>query len=127
MKIKVVMNVLIMMAGLNSCIHNNNGEKLIAPGDSINDKTIDKISVIEPPTFINRPDNTVVDLTTGRKAKVRIDSVSRDIVDEVTGKPLQFFVDPSNNDTFDTKGNKVNNALIKGRNNSWMIDKNKRN
>ena len=92
MKIKVI-NVLIMMAALSSCIHSNNGEKLMGPGDSINDKTIDKISVIEPPTFINRPDNTVADLTTGRKVKVRIDSVSRDIVDEATGKPLQFFID----------------------------------
>jgi len=54
-----------------------------------------------------------------------VDSISRDIIDEGTGKAVMFFIDPSTNDTFDRKGRRVNNALIKGNDNSWNVDESK--
>ncbi len=116
----------IIIAAWAGCYDNNNAERHVSrTTDSVNDNTIDKKGSIEPPTFIIRPDNTYVDLTNNKKVKVRVDSSSRDILDEATNKPVMFFIDPSTNDTFDRKGRRVNNALKKGSNNSWMIDESK--
>lgn len=117
----------IIIAGFSSCYDNNNIPEphITRTIDSVNDYTIDSPGLIEPPTFIIRPDNTYVDLTTGRKIKIAVDSASRNIIDEGTGRAVLFFIDPSTKDTFDTKGRRVNNALIKGNDNSWNVDEQK--
>ncbi|MEJ7831086.1 MAG: hypothetical protein WKF91_22965 [Segetibacter sp.] len=129
MKNKVLIGIgaIIIIAGLSACYDNNNNAEphITRTTDSVNDNTIDSTGLIEPPTFIIRPDNTYVDLTTGRKIKIVADSVSRDIIDEGTGEAVMFFIDPSTNDTFDRKGRRVNNALIKGNDNSWNVDESK--
>ncbi len=117
----------IIITALAGCYDNNNNSepRITRTADSVNDNTIDSNGLIEPPTFIVRPDNTYVDLTTGRKVNIRVDSISRDIIDEGTGEVVTFFIDPSTKDTFDRKGRRVNNALMKGNDNSWNVDESK--
>lgn len=119
--------LILVVAGLTGCYDNNNKHQdhITPTRDSVNDNTIDTDGLIEPPIFIVRPDNTYVDLTTGRKVKIRVDSISALITDKETGKVVDFIIDPSSKDTFDRKGRRVNNALKKGQNNSWSIDESK--
>ncbi len=116
----------LIIIGMPSCYDNNNNTEpyVTKTLDSVNDFTIDSSSLIEPPTFVMRPDNTYVDLVTGRKVKVRVDTVSHSIIDVVTRQPVSFFIDPATKDTFDVKGRRVNNALIRGNHNSWTVNEN---
>ncbi len=110
-----------------ACRDNNNTFKrqIALTTDSVSHNTVDSNILIEPSAFVIRADNTYVDLETGRKVKLRVDSISRDIIDDATNQLVPFFIDPSTNDTFDTKGRKVNNALIRANDSSWMIDETK--
>ncbi len=108
----------IIIAALAACYENNNNPKPYITRTDSN-------SLTDPPPINIRSDNTYVDLTTGIQVKVRVDSISRDIIDETTNQPVMFFIDPSTSDTFDRKGRRVNNALIRGNDNSWTVDESK--
>lgn len=132
MLIRIMKKVLIATASIiitafAGCNYANNNPEPHIPltADSVNINAIDSNSLIVPSTVILRPDNTYVDLITGIKVKVTIDSISRDIINEVTGQPVIFLVDPLRNDTFDRKGRRVNNALIRENDSLWKIDESK--
>lgn len=126
MKTKLITIVaVVIVAALTAAYYNSNNNREPPIAVTTDTVTIDSNILIDPPAFVIRPDNTYVDLATGRKVKVRVDSISRDIIDEATNQPVLFFIDPSANDTFDRKGRKVNNALIRANDSSWTVDESK--
>lgn len=68
------------------------------------------------------PSASYVDLRSGKKVKLRVDTVTKYIVNEVTNQPVMYYIDPSTNDTFDRQGRVVNRALIKGSNGDYTVD-----
>lgn len=63
-----------------------------------------------------------IDLKTGKKIRLRVDTITQFIVNEVTKEPVVFYIDPSTNDTFDTKGRLVNKALNRSTDGEYTIN-----
>ncbi len=63
-----------------------------------------------------------IDLKTGKKIRLHVDTITQFIVNEVTKEPIVFYIDPSNNDTFDTKGRLVNRALIRSSDGDYTLN-----
>ena len=70
-------------------------------------------------------DATYVDLNTGKKLALRMDSVNNVIIDNATSFPVPFFIDLETNDTIDQHGRIVNNAILPGKNGLWKLDEGK--
>jgi hypothetical protein len=65
-----------------------------------------------------------VDLNTGKTIQISHDDATGITTDIGTGKPVQFYINPITNDTFDTRGRLVNNALILA-DGGWEVDETK--
>ncbi len=63
-----------------------------------------------------------IDLKTGKKIRLRVDTVTQFVLNEVTKEPIVFYIDPATNDTFDARGRLVNKALIRNTDGDYTIN-----
>lgn len=68
------------------------------------------------------PSASYVDLSSGKKVRLRVDTVTKYIVNEVTNQPIMYYIDPTTNDTFDRQGRIVNRALRRGSSGDYTVD-----
>ncbi len=67
-------------------------------------------------------DHTYVDLNTGKKLELEMDTISQRVIDKTTRYPVPFFIDLTLNDTLDQNGRLINSAIRRVANGSWYID-----
>lgn len=70
-------------------------------------------------------DHTYVDLNTGKRLELEIDTISHRVIDKITRYPVLHFIDLTANDTLDQSGRVINRAIRKGADGSWYIDEDK--
>ncbi len=104
----------------------------LACGSNSDDRRIDDSATVqfESKLKINsayriKRDNTYVDLNTGKKLALSMDSVNNVIIDNATSFPVPFFIDLETKDTIDQHGRIVNNAILPGENGLWKLDEGK--
>ncbi len=70
-------------------------------------------------------DHTYVDLNTGKKLELEIDTISQRVIDKITRYPVLHFIDITVNDTLDQSGRVINSAIRRVADGSWYIDEDK--
>ena len=103
-----------------SC-HSNNDNKTNSDTAAVQMESKLKINSM----YRIKRDATYVDLNTGKKLALRMDSVNNVIIDNATSFPVPFFIDLETHDTIDQHGRIVNNAILPGKNGLWKLDEGK--
>jgi len=98
-----VIIIAILLAALYSC----------ANGDSDNVSPASEMLLKQRTVYEIKPDNTYVELNTGRKVKLQYDTISNRVTEQITNREIDYFVDQVSIDTVDAEGFVVNNRMRK--------------
>src|SRR4051812_44750070 len=91
------------------------------PAEQVGTETTTQTTTTRTRTIQLNPSSSYVDLTSGKKVRLRVDTVTKYIVNEVTNQPISYYIDPSTNDTFDRQGRIVNMALRRSTSGGYSV------
>jgi hypothetical protein len=67
-----------------------------------------------------KPDNTYVELNTGKVVKLQYDETTQRVKEQITNREIDYFIDQTTNDTVDATGRVVNYTLIKKQDGTYV-------
>jgi len=120
----------LLAAGLAMSCNNSQDTSVTTDSSSTTGTTVDTTAtttamaptVTTTTTVHLDPTRSYVDLKSGKKVRLRVDTVTKYIVNEVTNQPIMYYIDPSTRDTFDRQGRMVSRALIRSASGDYSID-----
>lgn len=71
------------------------------------------VNLKERSAYEIKPDNTYVELITGKRVKLQYDDATGRITEQVSNREIDYFIDEATHDTVDANGQVMNNRLVK--------------
>ena len=94
----------------------------IVPSTTTTTESNSSVTSTRRPVLNIKSNTDYIDLKSGKKIRLRVDTITQFIVNEITKEPIVFYIDPSTNDTFDVRGRLVSKALIRSTEGGYTIN-----
>jgi hypothetical protein len=104
---KILFGLAILIAG---CSGNNSNNDV---NDAATPPTELKQQLKKRAAYEIRPDNTYVELNTGKRVKLQYDKNTQRVTEQISNREIDYFIDEASHDTVDGSGRIVNHIMTK--------------